>query len=42
VDCWIDADGILLVREGEDPLELLVNDDGTLQTPLGEMTKKAR
>jgi len=42
VDCWIDGDGILLVREGEDPLELLVNDDGTLQSPLGEMTKKAR
>lgn len=42
VDCWIDGEGILLVREGEDPLELLVNDDGTLQSPLGEMTKKAR
>jgi hypothetical protein len=42
VDCWIDSDGILLAGEGEDPMELLVNDDGTLQSPLGEMSKKAR
>lgn len=42
VECWIGSEGIVLWQEGEEMMGLLVNDDGTLQSPLGEMTKKAR
>lgn len=42
VECWISSEAIVLWQEGEEMLELLLNDDGTLQSPLGEMTKKAR
>jgi len=39
--CWIADKKIYLYMAGEpDPMEIDINDDGSLQTPLGEMKKK--
>ena len=41
VDCWINAKKIYLYLKGDpEPLEIDINDDGTLQAPMGEFKKK--
>ena len=41
VDCWMGDGKIQLFMKGEpEPMIIDVNDDGTLQTPFGEMKKK--
>jgi len=40
-DCWMDGKRIYLYMRGDpDPLPIDVNDDGTLDTPFGEIRKK--
>ena len=41
-ECWTDGGKILLHQPGKDNLDMPIdiNDDGTLQTPLGEIKKK--
>ena len=42
VTCWTGNGKIYLYMDGDpEPLEIDINDDGTLQTPFGEMKKKA-
>ncbi|HTM04849.1 MAG TPA: hypothetical protein VL173_15165, partial [Vicinamibacterales bacterium] len=40
-DCWTGGGKIILHKQGEDDLPIDINDDGTLDTPLGELKKKA-
>ncbi len=41
VDCWIAGKKIYLYMPGDpEPMEIDINNDGTLQTPLGEFKKK--
>jgi len=41
-DCWMAGKKIYLYMPGESaPMELDLNDDGSIQTPLGEFKKKA-
>jgi len=40
-DCWTGGGKILLHKQGEDDLPIDINDDGTLDTPLGELKKKS-
>jgi hypothetical protein len=39
-DCWTGSGKIFLYKAGEDPLPIDINNDGTLDTPLGELKKK--
>lgn len=40
-DCWTGSGKIYLYMKGEpEPMEIDINDDGSLQTPFGEMKKK--
>lgn len=42
VDCWISERHILLHKPGEeDSMPIEINDDGTLDTPMGEVRKKS-
>lgn len=40
-DCWTGGGKIILHKQGEDDLPIDINDDGTLDTPLGELKKKS-
>jgi hypothetical protein len=40
-DCWTGGGKIILKKAGEDELPIDINDDGTLDTPLGELKKKS-
>ena len=40
-DCWTGGGKIILHKQGQDDLPIEINDDGTLDTPLGELKKKA-
>jgi hypothetical protein len=40
-DCWTGNKKIYLHKAGQEDLEIDVNDDGTLDTPLGELKKKS-
>lgn len=40
-DCWTGGGKIYLHKQGEEDLPIDINDDGTLDTPLGELRKKA-
>jgi len=41
VTCWTAGKKIYLYMDGDpEPVEIDINDDGTLQTPFGEMKKK--
>jgi hypothetical protein len=40
-ECWTGGGKIILHKPGEDDLPIEINDDGTLDTPLGELKKKA-
>jgi hypothetical protein len=40
-DCWTGGGKIILHKQGEEDLPIEINDDGTLDTPLGELKKKA-
>jgi hypothetical protein len=40
-ECWTGNKKIYLHKPGEDDLEIDINDDGTLDTPLGELKKKS-
>lgn len=40
-ECWTNSKKIILHKTGQDDLEIDVNDDGTLDTPLGELKKKS-
>jgi hypothetical protein len=42
-DCWFGDGKIFLTMPGEEgAMELDLNDDGSLQGPMGELKKKAR
>ena len=43
LECWVSGDKIILHKPGDDPnvdMPIDINNDGTLQTPLGEIRKK--
>ena len=41
VDCWMSGKKIYLYKKGESsPMEIDINDDGSLQSPIGELKKK--
>lgn len=40
-DCWTGGGKIILHKAGQDDLPIDINDDGTLDTPLGELKKKS-
>ena len=40
-DCWTGGGKIILHKQGQDDLPIEINDDGTLDTPLGELKKKS-
>jgi hypothetical protein len=40
-DCWTGGGKIILKKPGGDELPIDINDDGTLDTPLGELKKKS-
>ena len=40
-ECWTGGGKIILHKQGEDDLPIEINDDGTLDTPLGELKKKS-
>ena len=39
-ECWTNGKKIYLHKPGQDDLDIDVNDDGTLDTPMGELKKK--
>ena len=40
-DCWTGGGKIILHKQGQDDLPIEINNDGTLDTPLGELKKKS-
>lgn len=41
VDCWMQGKKVYLYMKGDpEPMEIDINDDGTLQAPMGEFKKK--
>ena len=41
LDCWMAGKKLYLYMPGDpEPMEVDINNDGTLQTPLGEFKKK--